>query len=67
MRPKAKNTMSFASLKLMLAAKLTMSAADEMTKQYVRACISRAPNKKWLQQRLTKTTWLFTDRDFLHS
>ena len=67
MRPKAKNTMSFASLKLMLAAKLTMSAADDMTKQYVRACISRAPNKKWLQQRLTKTTWLFTDRDFLHT
>lgn len=67
MRPKVKNTMSFASLKLMLAAKLTMSAADDMTKQYVRACISRAPNKKWLQQRLTKTTWLFTDRDFLHS
>lgn len=67
MRPKVKNTMSFASLKLMLAAKLTMSAADDMTKQYVRACISRAPNKKWLQQRLTKTTWLFTDRDFLHT
>lgn len=62
-----KNTISFASLKLMLAAKLTMSAADDMTKQYVRACISRAPNKKWLQQRLTKTTWLFTDRDFLHT
>lgn len=67
MRPKMKNTISFASLKLMLAAKLTMSAADDMTKQYVRACISRAPNKKWLQQRLTKTTWLFTDRDFLHT
>lgn len=67
MRKKLRDRMPFGSLKLMLAAKLTMSAADEATKEYVRAVISRAPNKKWLRKQLTTTTWLFTDRDFIHA